>query len=192
MLQKKDQANLLHTLFSVLFLNSFAVGIENTTKREYRTDFGLKCKMLKDIAVYFSNVHCVHSLAESPWRPNGMWSPGDGWFTAHCSPIRLACCQYSATSALHTLIWTWSIKKLIMRCGCKIGYVSTLKPVGDFLLRTGTLIDSISSDSMVDLVLRTTKKSTYYGTGAACMYASSCMYTLYYIQNKRYACVSME
>lgn len=59
-----------------------------------------------------------------------------------------------------------------MRCGCKIGYVSTLKPVGDFLLRTGTLIDSISSGSMVDLVLRTTKKSTYYGTGAACMYAS--------------------
>lgn len=173
MLQKKDQANLLHTLFSVLFLNSFAVGIENTTKREYRTDFGLKCKMLKDIAVYFSNVHCVHSLAESPWRPNGMWSPGDGWFTAHCSPIRLACCQYSATSALHTLIWTWSIKKLIMRCGCKIGYVSTLKPVGDFLLRTDRHPDRFNFLRLNGgSCFANHKKSTYYGTGAACMYAS--------------------
>lgn len=75
-----------------------------------------------------------------------------------------------------------------MRCGCKIGYVSTLKPVGDFLLRTGTLIDSISSDSMVDLVLRTTKKVRIMVLALrACMH-----HVYYYIQNKKYACVSME
>ena len=133
------------TAFSVRFLNSFSRGIEKRRKREWRTERGRNRGRLRNIAITFSKRWIVHKRAASPCKPTGTCSSDASDKAAHGSPNSLVCFQYAETSDLGIWRCTSSHRYDNTSCGCKIGYFSKPRPLGAFLLTTGTLMVWVSS-----------------------------------------------